>query len=69
MKLGVTGWKERYYKEKFSADPGDIETTRKEVVYLEVKWESLAKLRISKKKSCFFMDYVTYSESKSYKNK
>ncbi|CAA2978262.1 5 -3 exoribonuclease 3-like [Olea europaea subsp. europaea] len=32
VKLGVTGWKERYYKEKFSADPGDIETTRKEVV-------------------------------------
>ncbi|KAL2518445.1 5'-3' exoribonuclease 3 [Abeliophyllum distichum] len=33
VKLGVPGWKERYYKEKFSAEsPGDIETTRKEVV-------------------------------------
>lgn len=32
VKLGVPGWKERYFKEKFSADPGDIETTRKEVV-------------------------------------
>ncbi|KAL2557372.1 Uncharacterized protein Fot_02111 [Forsythia ovata] len=32
VKLGVPGWKERYYKEKFSAEsPGDIETTRKEV--------------------------------------
>lgn len=33
MKFGTPGWKERYYKEKFSAESRDeIEATRKDVV-------------------------------------
>ncbi|XP_057964930.1 5'-3' exoribonuclease 3-like isoform X2 [Malania oleifera] len=38
VKLGTVGWKERYYMEKLSAEgPGEIESTRKEVIqkYIE----------------------------------